>query len=337
MKMKIAINGFGRIGRLTLRAILEKNNNNFEVVAINDLGDINSNIHLFKYDSVHGTFKQDIKIIENNVEINEKKIKFYSEKDPISLPWNELNVDLVIESTGFFTDRDSACKHIEAGARKVLISAPGKNPDLTVVYGVNHNMITSSHKIISNGSCTTNCLAPIAHILDGKLEIMSGYMTTVHSVTGDQKTIDTFHKDLRRARNSSISMIPTSTGAAKAVGEVLPNLIGKLDGSAIRVPTANVSLIDFTFQTKIETSSEKINNLLTEASKNELKNILSVSNVPLVSCDFNHNSHSSIVDLNETKVINNIFCRVLSWYDNEWGFSNRLIDVANKMLDENDL
>ena len=337
MKMKIAINGFGRIGRLTLRAILEKNNNNFEVVAINDLGDINSNIHLFKYDSVHGTFKQDIKIIENNVEINEKKIRFYSEKDPISLPWNELNVDLVIESTGFFTDRDSACKHIEAGARKVLISAPGKNPDLTVVYGVNHNMITSSHKIISNGSCTTNCLAPIAHILDGKLEIMSGYMTTVHSVTGDQKTIDTFHKDLRRARNSSISMIPTSTGAAKAVGEVLPNLIGKLDGSAIRVPTANVSLIDFTFQTKIETSSEKINNLLTEASKNELKNILSVSNVPLVSCDFNHNSHSSIVDLNETKVINNIFCRVLSWYDNEWGFSNRLIDVANKMLDENDL
>ena len=235
MKMKIAINGFGRIGRLTLRAILEKNNNNFEVVAINDLGDINSNIHLFKYDSVHGTFKQDIKIIENNVEINEKKIKFYSEKDPISLPWNELNVDLVIESTGFFTDRDSACKHIEAGARKVLISAPGKNPDLTVVYGVNHNMITSSHKIISNGSCTTNCLAPIAHILDDKFEIMSGYMTTVHSVTGDQKTIDTFHKDLRRARNSSISMIPTSTGAAKAVGEVLPNLIGKLDGSAIRV------------------------------------------------------------------------------------------------------
>ena len=337
MKMKIAINGFGRIGRLTLRAILEKNNNNLEVVAINDLGDINSNIHLFKYDSVHGTFKQDIKIIENNVEINEKKIKFYSEKDPISLPWNELNVDLVIESTGFFTDRDSACKHIEAGARKVLISAPGKNPDLTVVYGVNHNMITSSHKIISNGSCTTNCLAPIAHILDDKFEIMSGYMTTVHSVTGDQKTIDTFHKDLRRARNSSISMIPTSTGAAKAVGEVLPNLIGKLDGSAIRVPTANVSLIDFTFQTKIETSSEKINNLLTEASKNELKNILSVSNVPLVSCDFNHNSHSSIVDLNETKVINNIFCRVLSWYDNEWGFSNRLIDVANKMLDENDL
>ena len=337
MKMKIAINGFGRIGRLTLRAILENNNNNFEVVAINDLGDINSNIHLFKYDSVHGTFKQDIKIIENNVEINEKKIRFYSEKDPISLPWNELNVDLVIESTGFFTDRDSAYKHIEAGARKVLISAPGKNPDLTVVYGVNHNMITSSHKIISNGSCTTNCLAPIAHILDGKLEIMSGYMTTVHSVTGDQKTIDTFHKDLRRARNSSISMIPTSTGAAKAVGEVLPNLIGKLDGSAIRVPTANVSLIDFTFQTKIETSSEKINNLLAEASKNELKNVLSVSNVPLVSCDFNHNSHSSIVDLNETKVINNIFCRVLSWYDNEWGFSNRLIDVANKMLDENDL
>ena len=335
--MKIAINGFGRIGRLTLRAILEKNNNNFEVVAINDLGDINSNIHLFKYDSVHGTFKQDIKIIENNVEINKKKIRFFSEKNPLSLPWNELNVDLVIESTGFFTDRDSAYKHIEAGAKKVLISAPGKNPDLTVVYGVNHNMITSSHKIISNGSCTTNCLAPIAHILDNNLEIMSGYMTTVHSVTGDQKTIDTFHKDLRRARNSSISMIPTSTGAAKAVGEVLPNLIGKLDGSAIRVPTANVSLIDFTFQTKIETNSEKINNLLTEASKNELKDILSVSNDPLVSCDFNHNSHSSIVDLNETKVINNIFCRILSWYDNEWGFSNRLIDVANKMLDENDL
>ena len=335
--MKIAINGFGRIGRLTLRAILENNKNNLEVVAINDLGDMNSNIHLFKYDSVHGIFKQDIKIFEDYIEINEKKIRFYSERNPLTLPWNKLNIDLVIESTGFFTDRDSSHKHIEAGAKKILISAPGKNPDLTVVYGVNHNMISSKHKIISNGSCTTNCLAPIAHVLDNDLEILSGYMTTVHSVTGDQKTIDTFHKDLRRARNSSISMIPTSTGAAKAVGEVLPNLKGKLDGSAIRVPTANVSLIDFTFQTRKETSPEKINRLLTDASKNQLTNILSVSSVPLVSIDFNHNPHSSIVDLSETKVINGTFCRVLSWYDNEWGFSNRLVDVANKMLGENDL
>jgi len=332
--MKIAINGFGRIGRLTLRAFLEKKPKNVEIVAINDLADINSNVHLFKYDSIHGAFENNIKISESSITINNSTIKFFSQIDPLKLPWQNLGIDLVIESTGFFTDRKSASKHIEAGAKKVLISAPGKNVDLTVVCGVNDEMLKSSHNIVSNGSCTTNCLAPIAYIVDRKLKIKSGYMTTIHAVTGDQKTIDTFHKDLRRARNSLMSMIPTSTGAAKAVGEVLPNLIGKLDGSAIRVPTTNVSLIDFCFETKISTDEATINSLIINASKKELKNILSYVKVPLVSSDFNHNPHSSIVDLDGTKVLNGNFCRILAWYDNEWGFSNRLIDVSEKMLNE---
>ncbi len=332
--MKIAINGFGRIGRLTLRAFLEKKPKNIEIVAINDLADLNSNVHLFKYDSVHGTFKNDIKILGSTININNTNIKFFSHSDPLILPWKDLEIDLVIESTGLFTDRESAKKHIEAGAKKVLISAPGKNVDLTIVYGVNDKLLDPSHTIVSNGSCTTNCLAPIAHILDSKLKIKSGYMTTIHAVTGDQKTIDTFHKDLRRARNSLMSMIPTSTGAAKAVGEVLPNLKGKLDGSAVRVPTTNVSLIDFCFETEVSTNEENINNLIIEASKQDLKNVLSYVKVPLVSSDFNHNPHSSIVDLDGTKVLNNNFCRILAWYDNEWGFSNRLIDVSEKMLNE---
>jgi len=332
--MKIAINGFGRIGRLTLRAFLEKKPKDIEIVAINDLADLNSNVHLFKYDSVHGTFKNEIKISGSSISIDNHSIQFFSQKDPLKLPWQDLEIDLVIESTGLFTDRESARKHIEAGAKKVLISAPGKNVDLTVVCGVNDEMLKPSHSIVSNGSCTTNCLAPIAYIIDSKLKIKSGYMTTIHAVTGDQKTIDTFHKDLRRARNSLMSMIPTSTGAAKAVGEVLPNLKGKLDGSAVRVPTANVSLIDFCFETDVTTNEEIINNLIINASQQGLKNILSYVKVPLVSSDFNHNPHSSVVDLDGTKVLNGNFCRILAWYDNEWGFSNRLIDVSEKMLNE---
>ena len=335
--MKIAINGFGRIGRLTLRAFLEKKPKNIEIVAINDLADLHSNVHLFKYDSVHGIFENDIKISGSTININNNTIQFFSHSDPLKLPWKNLEIDLVIESTGLFTDRESAKKHIEAGAKKVLISAPGKNVDLTIVYGVNDKLLNSNHNIVSNGSCTTNCLAPIAHILDSKLKIKSGYMTTIHAVTGDQKTIDTFHKDLRRARNSLMSMIPTSTGAAKAVGEVLPNLRGKLDGSAVRVPTTNVSLIDFCFETEVSTSEETINSLITEASNQDLKNVLSYVKVPLVSSDFNHNPHSSIVDLDGTKVLNKNFCRILAWYDNEWGFSNRLIDVSEKMLNEKNL
>ena len=332
--MKIAINGFGRIGRLTLRAFLEKKPKDIEIVAINDLADLNSNAHLFKYDSVHGTLENEIKISGSSISIDNHSIQFFSQKDPLKLPWQDLEIDLVVESTGLFTDRESARKHIEAGAKKVLISAPGKNVDLTVVCGVNDEMLKPSHNIVSNGSCTTNCLAPIAYIIDSKLKIKSGYMTTIHAVTGDQKTIDTFHKDLRRARNSLMSMIPTSTGAAKAVGEVLPNLKGKLDGSAVRVPTANVSLIDFCFETDVTTNEETINNLIINASQQELKNILSYVKVPLVSSDFNHNPHSSIVDLDGTKVLNGNFCRILAWYDNEWGFSNRLIDVSEKMLNE---
>ena len=326
--MKIAINGFGRIGRLTLRAFLEKKPKNLEIVAINDLADIDSNVHLFKYDSVHGMFEDDINISKSSIKINNSTIQFFSHRDPLNLPWRDLGIDLVIESTGLFTNRESASKHIEAGAKKVLISAPGKDVDLTVVCGVNDRMLKSSHSIVSNGSCTTNCLAPIACILDSKLKIKSGYMTTIHAVTGDQKTIDTFHKDLRRARNSLMSMIPTSTGAATAVGEVLPNLKGKLDGSAIRVPTTNVSLIDFCFETELFTNEDAINNLIVEASKQELKNILSYVEIPLVSSDFNHNPHSSIVDLDGTKVLNSNFCRILAWYDNEWGFSNRMSDTA---------
>ncbi|MDC3091907.1 type I glyceraldehyde-3-phosphate dehydrogenase [Rickettsiales bacterium] len=332
MKIKIAINGFGRIGRLTLRALLESKNKDFEIVAVNDIGDLESNIHLLKYDSVHGKLIDEIKNESNAFFINGKKINFFSERNPSDLPWKKLNIDLVIESTGIFTEKKLATKHIEAGSKKVLISAPSKNPDITVVYGVNDNMIKDNHLIVSNGSCTTNCLAPIAFLIEKNIGIKSGYMTTIHSVTGDQNTIDTFHKDLRRARNAALSMIPTSTGAAKAVGEVLPSLKGKLDGSAVRVPTANVSLIDFCFQSEKETTAEEINELLTQASHSNFKNILEVTNEDLVSCDFNHNPNSSILDSKGTKVINSNFCRILSWYDNEWGFSNRLLDVSKKMF-----
>ena len=331
MKYKIALNGFGRIGRLTLRSLLDRNNEKIEISAVNDLGSIETNLHLLKYDSVHGTLQEDINLTNKKLSIKNNKIEFFKESDPTKLKWDDLGIDLVIECTGIFTKRDDAKKHIQAGAKRVLISAPATDPDITVVYGINHNDLDDTHKIISNGSCTTNCLAPLAYLIEKKIGIESGYMTTVHSVTGDQNTIDTIHKDLRRARNSLISIIPTSTGAAKAVAEVLPSLKGKLDGSAIRVPTVNVSLVDFKFSTKKNVDEEQLNKIFTDAEKENFKGIIQTSSVPLVSNDFNHNPHSSIVDMKETKVINNNFCRVLSWYDNEWGFSNRLIDVALKL------
>ncbi len=335
MKYKVAINGFGRIGRLTLRALLEKDLNNIEVVAVNDLGPINSNIHLLKYDSIHGLFDKKFNVNDNKLMFEKNEILFLKESNPEKLNWNKHNIDLVIECTGIFTKREDAEKHLKSGAKRVLISAPATNPDITVVCGINEKNINNSHKIISNGSCTTNCLAPLAYLIEKNIGIESGYMTTVHAVTGDQSTIDTFHKDLRRARNSLISMIPTSTGAARAVSEVLPNLKGKLDGSAIRVPTANVSLVDFTFMTKKDTSENEINKIFLDAEKNEFTGILQTVSTPLVSSDFNHNSHSSVVDLAETKVINERFCRILSWYDNEWGFSNRLVDIVLELSNEN--
>ena len=335
MKYKIAINGFGRIGRLTLRALLDKEPENLEVVAINDLGPIDSNVYLLKYDSIHGFFDKKFDVIDNKLKFEKNEILFLNESDPEKLNWNKYNVDLVIECTGIFTRREDAEKHLKSGAKRILISAPATNPDITVVCGINENNINDSHKIISNGSCTTNCLAPLAFLIEKNIGIESGYMTTVHSVTGDQNTIDTFHKDLRRARNSLLSMIPTSTGAARAVSEVLPNLKGKLDGSAIRVPTANVSLVDFSFMAKKNTSENELNRIFKNAEKNELKGIVETITTPLVSSDFNHNSHSSVVDLSETKVINERFCRILSWYDNEWGFSNRLVDIVLELSNEN--
>ncbi len=331
MKYRIAINGFGRIGRLTLRSLIERNLTNLEIVAINDLGKIESNLHLFKYDSVHGTFQQNIYKDSDKIKIEDNEISFISEPNPSNIAWEKLNIDLVIECTGIFTKREDAMKHIESGSKRVLISAPASDPDITVVFGINHKSINDSHRIISNGSCTTNCLAPLAYLIDKNLGIDSGYMTTVHSVTGDQNTIDTIHKDLRRARNSLISIIPTSTGAARAVSEVLPHLKGKIDGSAIRVPTVNVSLVDFKFFSKKETTDEELNNLFKAAEKDSFKNIIQTTSEPLVSNDFNHNPNSSIVDLSETKVLNKKFCRILAWYDNEWGFSNRLVDVISTL------
>ena len=331
MKYRVAINGFGRIGRLTLRALIDRKLKDVEIVAVNDLGVVESNLHLFKYDSVHGTFNDHITKTSNKVKIGNYDIDFLSEANPNNLNWDKLNIDLVVECTGIFTKREDAQKHLNSGSKKVLISAPATDPDITVVYGINHGSIKDDHKIISNGSCTTNCLAPLAFLIEKNLGIDSGYMTTVHSVTGDQNTIDTLHKDLRRARNSLISIIPTSTGAARAVSEVLPDLKGKIDGSAIRVPTVNVSLVDFKFFSKKETTEEILNNIFIEAEKSSFKNVIQTTSEPLVSNDFNHNPNSSIVDLKETKVINKKFCRILAWYDNEWGFSNRLVDVISTL------
>ena len=326
--IKIGINGFGRIGRLILRALLENYKDKIQVVAINDLGSIETNAHLIKYDSTHGTLSDDVKTSKDGFEISNQKIKVFAEKDPSKISWGNVGADVVLECTGIFLDKSSAANHIKGGAKKVVISAPGKDVDFTIVQGVNSKDLKKDHNIISNGSCTTNCLAPVAKVLEDNFGIEYGYMTTIHSYTGDQKLLDTLHKDLRRARSTEGAMIPTSTGAAKALSLVLPSLKGKLDGTAIRVPTPNVSLIDFTVVTKKEVSANSINDAMTKASESSLKGILGVNTKPLVSKDFNHNPHSSIFDVTQTQVIKGKFSRVLSWYDNEWGFSNRMCDTA---------
>ena len=326
--VKVGINGFGRIGRLILRAILENYKNKINVVAINDLGSIETNAHLIKYDSTHGIINEDIKISKDGFKIANQDIKVFAEKEPSSIPWGKVGADVVLECTGIFLDKSSAEKHIEGGAKKVIISAPAKEVDFTVVQGVNSKELKKEHNIISNGSCTTNCLAPVAMVLEKTFGINYGYMTTIHSYTGDQKLLDTLHKDLRRARSTEGAMIPTSTGAAKAMSLVLPSLKGKLDGTAIRVPTPNVSLIDLTLVTEKDVSPESINEAMTKAAEGELKGVLDINQKLLVSKDFNHNPHSSIFDLTQTQVIKGKFSRVLSWYDNEWGFSNRMCDTS---------
>ena len=329
MAVKVAINGFGRIGRLVLRAIIESGRTDIEVVGINDLGDVATNAHLLSYDSVHGRLKAEVTTGEGWMDVGRGKIRVTAERDPAKLPWGELGVDVALECTGIFTKRETAAKHLEAGAKRVLVSAPADGVDLTVVMGVNQDQLKSEHHVVSNASCTTNCLAPVAYVLNEAFGIERGYMTTIHAYTGDQNTVDTLHKDLRRARAAALSMIPTSTGAAKAVGLVLPALKGKLDGTSIRVPTANVSVIDLTFVTARDTSVEEINAAMKEAAGSaRFKGILGTNSAPLVSIDFNHDSHSSTFDLTQTVVMDKRFCRVLSWYDNEWGFSNRMTDTA---------
>ena len=329
--MKVAINGFGRIGRLVLRAILEQGRSDIEVVAINDLGDAKSNAMLFRRDSVHGKFPGSVEADGNDIVIDGKRIRVTAERDPSKLPHKELGVDIALECTGFFTDADKAGAHLSAGARRVLISAPGKGVDLTVVYGVNHDKISGDHKIVSNASCTTNCLAPVAKVMNELVGIERGLMTTVHAYTNDQKILDQIHPDMRRARAAAMSIIPTTTGAARAVGEVLPELKGKLDGSAIRVPTPNVSLVDLTFVPGRDTTKEEVNAALKAASQGALKGILDYSDEPLVSIDLNHVPFSSTVDSLETAVLEGKLVRVVSWYDNEWGFSNRMADTAVAM------
>jgi glyceraldehyde 3-phosphate dehydrogenase len=328
MATKVAINGFGRIGRLVLRALYESKRDDIEVVLVNDLGPVESNAHLFRYDTVHGRFPGTVKTGEDWMDIGLGKIKVTAERDPANLPHKDLGVDIALDCTGIFTKREQAAKHIEAGAKKVVISAPATGADLTVVYGVNHDQLTAEHEVISNASCTTNCLAPVAFVLNNAIGIERGYMTTIHAYTGDQPTLDTLHKDLHRARAAAQSMIPTSTGAAKAVGLVLPELAGKLDGTSVRVPTANVSLIDFKFVPKRDTSIEEVNKAISDAANGPLKGILGINDEPLVSTDFNHDSHSSTFDLGQTQVIEGKMVRVLSWYDNEWGFSNRMLDTT---------
>jgi glyceraldehyde 3-phosphate dehydrogenase len=332
MAFRLAINGFGRIGRLVFRAILESGRDDLDVVCINDLGAAEANAHLLQHDSIHGRAPADVTADGDGLRIGGgDPVRVTAEREPERLPWAELGIDLALECTGLFTKRDDAAKHLAAGAKKVLISAPAAGADLTVVYGVNHDQLTAEHQVVSNASCTTNCLAPVAHVLNQAVGIRRGFMTTIHSFTGDQPTVDTLHKDLHRARAASVSMIPTSTGAARAVGLVLPELDGKLDGTAIRVPTPNVSMIDFTFVPGRATSVVEINDAVREAANNGLKGILGINDKPLVSADFNHNPLSSIFDLPETQVIDGEFVRVLAWYDNEWGFSNRMLDTAAAM------
>ena len=328
MSVRVAINGFGRIGRNILRAIVESARDDIIVVGINDLGPVETNAHLLRYDSVHGKFPADVKVSGNDLDVGRGPIKVTSIRDPKDLPWKEIDVDIVMECTGIFASREKASMHLDAGAKRVLVSAPASGVDLTVVYGVNHQKISKDHLVISNASCTTNCLAPVAMALNNGVGINQGFMTTIHSYTGDQPTLDTMHSDLYRSRAAAGNMIPTSTGAAKAVGLVLPELNGKLDGVSVRVPTQNVSVVDFKFNASRSTSVDEINNIIKVSANEGLKNILGFTDEPLVSSDFNHDSRSSIFHMDQTKVMDNTFVRVLSWYDNEWGFSNRMSDTA---------
>jgi len=328
MVVRVGINGFGRIGRLVLRAIAESGRKDIKVVGVNDLGPIETNAHLLRYDSVHGAFPGKVRTTKAGMNVNGGAICVTAERDPANLPWGKLEVDVALECTGIFTAREKASAHLAAGAKKVLISAPSGDADLTVVFGVNHNKLRKAHKVVSNASCTTNCLAPVAFVLNQAMGIEHGYMTTIHSFTGDQPVLDTLHGDLRRARSAVMSMIPTSTGAAKAVGLVLPELAGKLDGTSIRVPTPNVSVVDFKFRSKKKTSVEAVNAAIVKAAGGKLKGILETSEAPTVSIDYNHNQASSTFDLTQTQVIDGRFVRILTWYDNEWGFSNRMSDTA---------
>ena len=329
MAVRVAINGFGRIGRLVFRAAMEHPSREIEVVGVNDLGPVETNAHLLRYDSVHGRYPHEVTTGENWLDAGRGKVRVIAERDPARLPWKELGVDVALECTGVFTRRDAAAKHLEAGAKKVIVSAPADGADMTVVMGVNQEELKPEHKVISNGSCTTNCLAPVAYVLHQGIGIERGFMTTIHAYTSDQSLQDTLHNDLRRARAAAQSMIPTSTGAARAIGLVMPALKGKLDGTAIRVPTANVSLIDLTFDAARETSGDEVNSLMEDAAKsNRLRGILGINKAPTVSVDFNHDSHSSTFDVTQTQVLDKRFVRVLSWYDNEWGFSNRMVEVA---------
>lgn len=331
--LRVAINGFGRIGRLTLRAILESERcDEFDIVAINDLSPKETMAHLFAFDSVHGRFPGDVYLDGDQIHITYKTqsitIKLFSEKDPSALPWSNHDIDIVWECSGAFASKDGSQKHLDAGAKRVLISAPGKDTDLTTVFGVNHHLITADHTIISNASCTTNCLSPMAKVLDEVCGIEHGFMTTIHAYTGDQQLIDTHHKDLHRARAAALSMIPTSTGAAKAVGLVLPHLSGRIDGTAIRVPTPNVSAVDFKFTSQKPISVDALKTAFRNAAAGDLAGVLDTTDKPLVSTDFNHDPASSVVALNEIQVVNGTFVRVLSWYDNEWGFANRMLDTS---------
>ena len=331
MAVRVAINGFGRIGRNVLRAIAKSGRKDIEVVGINDLGPVETNAHLLRFDSVHGRFPGTVTVDGNSISLGSGKIKVSAERDPAKLPWKALGVDIALECTGIFTAREKAALHLTAGAKRVLVSAPAENADATIVYGVNHDKLTKEHLVVSNGSCTTNCLAPVVKVLNDTVGIETGFMTTIHAYTGDQPTLDTLHKDLYRGRAAALSMIPTSTGAAKAIGLVLPELNGKLDGVAIRVPTPNVSVIDLKIVASRKTTKEEINEAMKRAAEQQLKGVLAYTTAPNVSIDFNHDPHSSTFHMDQTKVQNGTLVRVMSWYDNEWGFSNRMADTAVAM------
>ena len=330
-KVRIAINGFGRIGRNVARAIYESGRDDVDIVAVNDLGPVETNAHLMRYDSVHGKFPGEVTVSGDRIHIGRESFKVLAERDPKNLPWKEMDIDIAMECTGIFTAKEKASMHLEAGAKRVLVSAPATGADKTIVFGVNHDTLTKDDLVVSNASCTTNCLSPVAFVLHNKIGIEKGMMTTIHSYTGDQPTLDTMHKDLYRARAAAMSMIPTSTGAAKAVGLVLPELNGKLDGMSVRVPTPNVSVVDLKFIAKKNTSAEEINAAIKEAGDGPLKGILGYTNDPNVSIDFNHDPHSSIFHMDQTKVMDGNLCSILTWYDNEWGFSNRMSDTAVAM------